>query len=128
MSTTLKSALGEYPGATNSIGNLYGTVGKQDIVVVAAAQAPVDDPAKTLDQMFSSFGIGGLKVSSIVSAPTGSLGGSAKCGAADASGETMALCSWADDGSIGMLIWYDKTVAKAKAEFPRLRAQIEKKS
>jgi len=38
----------------------------------------------------------------------------------------MALCTWADSGSLGMLIFYDKSVAKAKAEFPKLRAQIEK--
>jgi len=128
MANSLESALGQFPGATGSIGALYGTPAKSDIVVVAAAQAPVDDPAETLDQMISSLGIGGLKVSSISSAPTGTLGGSAKCGSSEAGGSDMAICSWADDGSVGMLIWYDKSVAKAKAEFPRLRAQIEKKS
>jgi len=124
----LKSALGQVPGATNSVGELYGTISKQDIVVLAAAEAQIDDPDTMLDLMLSSASSGGDKVTGITSAPTGSLGGAAKCGAATDSGTKMALCTWADNGSLGMLIWYDKSVAKAKAEFPKLRAQIEKKS
>ncbi|GAA2621654.1 hypothetical protein [Paractinoplanes durhamensis] len=124
----LKDGLGSVPSATNSVGSLYGTVEKQDIVIVAAAEAPIDDPEKELDQTFLGAGIGGLKISNITDAPTGSLGGTAKCGSASTSGVDMAICSWADDGSLGMVIWYFKSVSKAKAEFPKLRAQIEKKS
>jgi hypothetical protein len=125
---TLKSALGQIPGATNSIGALYGTISKQDMVVLAAAEAPIDDPDTMLDLLFNSASSGGDKVTNVTSAPTGSLGGAAKCGTATDSGTNMALCTWADSGSLGMLIWYDKSVAKAKAEFPKLRAQIEKQS
>jgi hypothetical protein len=124
----LKTALGQVPGATNSVGALYGTISKQDIVVLAAAEATVDDPPTMLDLLFSGASSGAGKVSNVTSAPTGSLGGAAKCGTATDSGTNMALCTWADSGSIGMLIWYDKSVAKAKAEFPRLRAQVEKHS
>ena len=124
----LKSALGQVPGATNSVGALYGTISKKDIVVLAAAEAQIDDPDTMLDLLFSSASSGGDKVTNVTSAPTGSLGGAAKCGKATDTGTNMALCTWADKGSLGMLIWYDKSVAKAKAEFPRLRAQVEKQS
>jgi hypothetical protein len=122
----LKSALGQVPGATKSVGALYGTTSKQDIVVLAAAEATVDDPDTMLDLLFTGASSGATKVTGVTSAPTGSLGGSAKCGSATDSGTRMALCTWADSGSIGMLIWYDKSVAKAKAEFATLRAQVEK--
>ena len=124
----LESGLGQIPGATNSVGALYGSLAKQDIVVVAAAEAPIDDPETMLNLLFTSASTGGSEVRNVTSAPTGSLGGAAKCGTAKDSGTDMTLCTWADEGSLGMLIWYDKSVAKAKAEFPRLRAQIEKKS
>jgi hypothetical protein len=124
----LKNSLGSVPTATNSVGSLYGTVEKQDIVILAAAEAPIDNPKKELDQTFLGAGIGGLKVSNISDAPVGSLGGSAKCGSAETSGIDMAICAWADEGSLGMFIWYFKSVSKAKAEFPKLRAQVEKKS
>jgi hypothetical protein len=115
------------PGSTGSVGALYGTVAKRNIVIVAAAEAPIDDPATELDQTFYGAGIGGLKIENITKASTGTLGGSAKCGSATSSGVNMAICSWADDGSLGMLIWYSKSVSKAKAEFPKLRAEVEKK-
>jgi hypothetical protein len=124
----LQSGLQSVPGATGSVGALYGTVAKQDIVVVAAAEAPIADPEKELDQAFYGAGIGGLKITNISNAPTGALGGTAKCGKSEESGLDMAICTWADDGSLGMLIWFNKSVTKAKAEFPTLRAQIEKKS
>ncbi|GIF18354.1 hypothetical protein BJ973_008685 [Actinoplanes tereljensis] len=124
----LKDGLAAVPSATNSVGSLYGTVEKQDIVVVAAAEAPIDDPDKELNQTFLGAGVGGLKITNITEAPTGSLGGSAKCGSTSTSGIDMAICSWADEGSLGMVIWYFKSVSKAKTEFPKLRAQIEKRS
>ncbi|GAA0551567.1 hypothetical protein GCM10010172_37360 [Paractinoplanes ferrugineus] len=124
----LKDGLASVPSATNTVGSLYGTVAKQDIVIVVAAEAPIANPEKELDQTFMGAGVGGLKISNITDAPTGSLGGTAKCGSAETSGIDMAICSWADDGSLGMVMWYFKSVTKAKAEFPKLRAQIEKKS
>jgi hypothetical protein len=124
----LQASLKQVPGATSSVGALYGDVSAGDIVIVAAAAAPIEDPASELNQTFMGAGIGGLKISNIAPVGTGSLGGQAKCGSANASGTNMAICSWADNGSLGMIIWYDKSVNKAKAEFSKLRAQIEKKS
>ncbi len=128
VATELKSSLKSVPGATTTVGSLYGSIEKKNIVIVAAAQAPIDDPDEELNQTFYGAGIGGLKISGIVAAPTGSLGGTAKCGSAKADTVNMAICSWADDGSLGMMIFYFKSVSKAKAEFPALRAQVEQKS
>ncbi|MCO8270879.1 hypothetical protein M1L60_09775 [Actinoplanes sp. TRM 88003] len=124
----LKGGLESVPGATNTVGALYGDVSDQDIVIVAAAEAPIKNPKAELEQTFYGAGIGGLKIDNITTAPTGALGGAAKCGSSETSGIDMAICTWADEGSVGMVIWYFKSVAKAKAEFPKLRAEIEKKS
>ncbi|MBU2662376.1 hypothetical protein KOI35_02520 [Actinoplanes bogorensis] len=123
----LKSGLETVPGATNTVGALYGDVQDQDIVIVAAAEAPVKNPKTELDQTFYGAGIGGLKIDNITTAPTGTLGGVAKCGSSETSGIDMAICTWADEGSVGMFIWYFSSVSSAKAEFPKLRAEVEKK-
>ena len=128
VATALESSLKEVPGATDTVGALYGSVAKQNIVIVAAVEAPLDDPSRELNESFASASGGGLKIKDISAASTGSLGGVAKCGSASASGLDMAICSWADDGSLGMIMWYFKSAAQAKAEFPKLRAEIEKKS
>ena len=128
LASELKSDLASVPGATNTVGALYGTVEKRNIVVVAAAAAPIDNPGKELDSAFSSAGFGGLKISGITSVSPGALGGKAKCGKASEDSLTMAICSWADDGSLGMMIFFFQSVSKTKAEFVKLRGQIEKKS
>ncbi|MCA2216112.1 hypothetical protein [Jidongwangia harbinensis] len=124
----LQSGLADVPGATNTVGALYGTPAKRDIIIIAGVEAPVDDPGQELDSTFLGAGVGGLKVTGITKVSPGPLGGEAKCGKAAASGVNMVLCGWADEGSVGWIIWYFKSLSKAKAEFPRLRGQIEKSS
>jgi hypothetical protein len=124
----LKDDLGDIPNARNTVGALYGTVAKQNIVVIAGVEADVDNPSKELTGTFLGAGVGGLKVTGITSIPAGPLGGVAKCGKADASGVNMVLCGWADEGSVGWIIWYFKTISKARTEFAALRGQIEKAS
>ncbi|MFF5081116.1 hypothetical protein ACFY36_29040 [Actinoplanes sp. NPDC000266] len=124
----LESSLKTMPGVTKAIGALYGTVGDEDIVVLAAAAVPIANPKTELDSTFYGAGVGGLKIDNIVTAPTGALGGYAKCGSGKAASTDFTLCAWADEGSFGMIISYFKSISAAKAEFPRLRAQVETKS
>jgi hypothetical protein len=124
----LESELSQAPGATTSVGALYGTPTKRDIVVIAGVAAPVDDPTAELNGTFFGAGVGGLDVTGITKVDAGPLGGEAKCGKANASGVNMALCAWADDGSVGWIIWYFKSVKQARGEFVKLRGEIEKSS
>jgi hypothetical protein len=124
----LKSSLALVPGSTKTVGAIYGSAAKRNVVAVAATAAPIDAPSDSIDQLFYNAGSGGLKISGITAAPTGSLGGSAKCGNTTISGIRTAVCSWADDGSLGLIVWYFKSASKIKAEFPTVRAQVEKKS
>jgi len=124
----LKSGLADVPQAGNTVGALYGTPAKRDIVVIAGAEAPVEDPGKELDGTFLGAGIGGLKVTGITTVSPGALGGEAKCGNANASGVKLAMCGWADKGSVGWIIWYFKSASQVKGEFTKLRGQIETSS
>jgi hypothetical protein len=126
MATALQDTLRNLPGATASIGGVYGTPDKQDVVVVTAAQVPSSDPATDLDRAFFGAGVGGLAISEVAAVDSG-LGGVAKCGAAKSLVLDLAFCSWADEGSLGMVMWYSQPVGLAKAEFSRLRAEIETK-
>ena len=124
----LKSSLADVPNAGNTIGALYGKLEEKDIVIVVAAEAPIDDPEQRLDTTFLAGAAGGTKVTGITTVDSGALGGTAKCGNVDNSSVKMAVCGWADEGSIGWIIWYSKSASQVKSEFPKLRAQIEKSS
>lgn len=124
----LQQGLQQVPDATETVGALYGSPAKQNIVIVAAAAAEIDNPKRELDGTFLGAGVGGLKLSGITSISPGPLGGAAKCGRGEAGGAPLIMCGWADEGSVGWVIWYFKSMSSAKAEFPALRSQVEKKS
>lgn len=128
VASSLKSELSQIPGATNTVGALYGTPAKRDIVVIAAVEAPVSDPEKELDGTFFGAGVGGLKVSGIVDVEPGPLGGGAKCGKTESAGTDLAFCAWADEGSVGWIMWYFKSVKQVSSEFADLRGEIEQAS
>jgi hypothetical protein len=126
--TMTSALLDEYPDATASFGAFYGVPAKKTLVMALGVEAPIPDPALEVTKNFAGMGVSGNQIKNIVPVSTGALGGTAKCGSSQTSGVNLAVCSWADEGSSGMLVFYYKSVAKAKAEFPALRAQIEKKS
>ncbi|MFI5491226.1 hypothetical protein [Actinoplanes sp. NPDC051859] len=124
----LKSELQTIPNATETVGALYGTVAKQDLVIVAAVAAQVPNPERELNATFLGAGVSGLKLTGITSTAPGDLGGVAKCGKGEAGGAPVILCAWADEGSVGWVLWYFEKMSTAKAEFTDLRGQVEKKS
>ncbi|WP_184990408.1 hypothetical protein [Actinoplanes digitatis] len=123
----LREGPANVPGATQRIGALYGTVAKRDIVIVAAAAAPLEDPQREFETAFAD-GIKELKLTGVTRADPGTLGGVARCGKGEADGDRLIMCGWADEGSIGWVIWYFTSLSKAKGEFPKIRAEVEKKS
>jgi hypothetical protein len=123
---TLQESLSRAPGATDSIGALYGDPADRDIVVVAAVAAPVTDPDQELSSTLLGAGTTGTKLTGIIKIDPGPLGGTAQCGNSTASGVRMAMCAWADDGSVGWFIWYFKSANQVRKEFPKLRGQVEK--
>jgi hypothetical protein len=124
----LESNLALVPGATQTVGALYGTPAKQDIVVVVAAKTRVPNPKRELDSAFTGPGVSELNLTGVASIPAGPLGGVAKCAKGNAGGAPLSMCGWADEGSSGLVFWYFTSLSDAKKEFIKLRGQVEKKS
>lgn len=129
LAETMKSGFqAAVPAASNAVAGFYGDPAKQDLVMMFAASARMGDPEKELDDAFKGMGTSGLTATGITEVPAGPLGGTAKCGTASAEGVPMAICAWADSGSLGMVVWYFKTVNQVKAELITVRGQIEQQS
>jgi hypothetical protein len=124
----LQSELAQVPGATNTVGAIYGTPAKKDIVIIAGVEAPVADPKKEMDGTFFGAGVGGLDVTGITDVEPGPLGGEARCGKTESAGVDLVFCAWADQGSVGWIMWYFKSVKQVRGEFAKLRGEVEKSS
>lgn len=129
LAETMKSGFeAAVPAASNAVAGFYGDPADKDLVMIFAASARMGNPEKELDDAFKGMATSGLTATGITEVPAGPLGGTAKCGSATAEGVPMAICAWADSGSLGMVVWYFKTVSEVKAELITVRGQIEQKS
>jgi hypothetical protein len=127
LTADMEKSLAGYPGASSSFGAFYGDPEKQDMVAAIATKAIIANPQAELDASFKEFGKD-APVSGLTDADTGTLGGVAKCGTSSFSGTDVAVCGWADEGSVGMVMWFFKKAPDVLAEFPKVRAEIETKS
>ncbi|GAA3343418.1 hypothetical protein GCM10020358_42580 [Amorphoplanes nipponensis] len=125
----LDGIMSNMPGATGSVGGIYGDLQKQDVVMVAAASSINGSAQDRFDAMTQGLGgSGGMKVDDFTDTEPGPLGGIAKCGETNSAGVPMAICVWSDNGSSGMLLMMFKQKADLEKEFVTLRGEIEKKA
>ncbi|MEV6595418.1 hypothetical protein AB0M36_00985 [Actinoplanes sp. NPDC051346] len=128
LQSSLDGAMADVPGASSSVGAVYGDVQKQDLVMVAAASTVSGSAQSRFDEFSKGLGSGGFNITNLSDTDPGPLGGIAKCGDGKEGGVEMALCVWSDNGSTGMIAMLFKKRADIEKEFISLRGQIEKKS
>lgn len=95
------------------------------VVFHAATSTRLRAPATEVQWLTQRMGEDGFV--RFFSVSTGSLGGVAKCGHQEILGRAF-MCVWADSGSVGMVMLWDYDQSEAKAAFPRVRAQIERRA
>lgn len=115
----------EVPDARDTVAAFYGDPAKQDLVMLVAVSGLIADPAKELDDTFTSMNGSGLTVSNIKTVDAGPLGGQAKCGDGTAAGSPIGMCVWTDRGSLGLFGVYFKTGDEAAAQFVAMRGEVE---
>ncbi|MEU4624660.1 hypothetical protein AB0G04_32400 [Actinoplanes sp. NPDC023801] len=127
LTTDLEKELEGYPGAANAFGAVYGKLADKKLTAALAAEVDIDDPQRMLDTVFQSFS-GESQLTNVTPASTGDLGGVAQCGSTVVGKEDVALCGWADEGSVGMILYFYETAVDVKGDFPDMRAEIETKN
>ncbi|MCW3844079.1 hypothetical protein ONA70_28715 [Micromonospora yasonensis] len=116
----------DVPGATSTVGAFYGDPTKGDLIMIAGASGLIADPQKELDD--ATTGISkDMGVANFKTVDAGPLGGDAKCGDGETSGVKVGVCVWADKGSLGLILVYDKPAAELEKQFVTMRGQIEKR-
>jgi hypothetical protein len=96
---------------------------------MAFPQPVPGDSQIVLDSMFKGMESAGTgSVSNKTSVDPGKLGGAAQCADIKIQTVDLATCGWADDVSVGIVMFYFSTVSKVKGEFITVREAIETKS
>jgi hypothetical protein len=112
------------PQVSSVAAAVYGSHAKKNVILVLAAAAKAS--ASDADTFVNNAITGSDVVTQPAMFDAGPLGGRAVCGEAKSKGVSYAICGWADEGSLGIIICYYTSMAKLQAEFYALRAEVEK--
>ncbi|MFG2055127.1 hypothetical protein ACGFI9_13940 [Micromonospora sp. NPDC048930] len=123
MKTQIKS---DVPDATSTVGAFYGDPAKGDLLMIAGASGLIADPKKELADATKGLSAD-MGVANFKPVEPGPLGGEAECGDGETEGVKVGVCVWADRGSLGMILIYDKPAAELEKQFVTMRGQIEKR-
>ncbi|MEU4480023.1 hypothetical protein AB0F68_18490 [Micromonospora sp. NPDC023966] len=115
----------DVPNATSTVGAFYGDPAKKDLVMIAGASGVIADPQKEMADAITAI-TPELGAKEFKTVDAGPLGGEAKCGDGKAEDVPVAVCMWADKGSLGMVVVYFKSAAEIQSEFVTMRGEIEK--
>jgi hypothetical protein len=98
---------------------------EQKVIIVVAGSALVLRPQTELRSAFDSMTASGLTVTGTSQVDPGELGGVAQCGSSVTGGVKLAVCGWADHGSLGMIMFFDRGVTESAKLLLAFRKEIQ---
>lgn len=115
--TQLKTAT----NADSAVAGFYGPNGDVTRAVgIVGATTRISDPESELDAAFDSY----LNVSDIRELEPGPLGGVVKCGNTSSQGVSITVCGWADEGSLALGIFFNRSLTDSGTLFKQIRSEI----
>jgi hypothetical protein len=124
----LRTAVAARITLNDSVGAVYrDPVSTSRDVLFFGGTHVILNPAKDLDQAIGLLSDSGGEVSGLHAVPAGPLGGVMKCGTSngDSDSGAMAVCGWADRGSLGVALFPGRTLDESAQLLRALRGQIE---
>jgi hypothetical protein len=96
-------------------------------VILVAGTGRIWKPARSLEGAFKAVAGGDAAgITGLRDVDAGDLGGVARCGEIDDKDGPMAVCGWADHGSVGVALFPGRQVADAEQALLTLRSGVEK--
>jgi hypothetical protein len=124
----LRDALTADIDLDESVGAVYADPANADrSVLLFGGTALLWRPEESLDKGFNLLSDDAGKVEKIRSVAPGELGGVAKCGATTGQDGDMAVCGWADHGSIVIAMFPGREVAESGQLLVAIRHEIQRR-
>jgi hypothetical protein len=122
----LRTAVAAKISLTDTVGAVYQDPASKDRKVLFFGGTNLQlSPAHQLDQALTLLNDDTGTVTGLHDVAPGPLGGIAKCGTSNGDGGAMAVCGWADNGSLAVALFPGRTVDDAAKLLLDLRAGIE---
>jgi hypothetical protein len=121
---SLRTALTAEVALDDAVGAVYTDPASKDrSVLFFGGTTLLWTPADDLDTAFDLFKDAAGAVTGLADVPAGPLGGTMKCGTAASPDGDIAVCGWADHGSLALAMFPNRTAAESA---PLLRTIREK--
>ncbi|WP_433063632.1 hypothetical protein [Dactylosporangium sp. CS-033363] len=108
------------PSATK-VSGAYGTTGKKNVILFAAATSDVTDPAAFVEQVATQ----GFSRYTFRPVDTGAKRGAARCADASSAATPTTLCLWSDQYDSGIIYFFFSAAADAEKLLPQAWGEIE---
>jgi hypothetical protein len=122
----LRDALAADVDLNQSVGAVYSDpmdAGRS--VLIFGGTALLWRPEESLDRGFDLLSDDAGRVDGLRNVSPGDLGGVAKCGSATGDGGEIAVCGWADHGSIALVMFPGRKVDESSELLRAIRAEIQ---
>jgi hypothetical protein len=124
----LRTAVAAEVDFTDSLGAVYDDPAASNrSVLLFGGTALIWTPESDLDSSFDLLKDDTGAVVGLHTVPPGPMGGVMKCGDATSSDGAMAVCGWADHGSLALAMFPNRTVADSAPLMGRIRDGIQKR-
>jgi hypothetical protein len=96
---------------------------RRRLVTVFGVTRFIWSPGPDLDQAFDAVS-GGIKLTGPHQVDVGPPGGEARCGAGQTEGRALVACGWADHGSLGIVLFTNRSEADSAALMQTIRTKL----
>jgi hypothetical protein len=122
----LRDAIAANASLSGAVGAVYTDPASQDrSVLLFGGTGSIDSPGTRLDAAFTLLDDRSGSVSNIREVPAGPLGGKLKCGTSNGDGAPIAVCGWADDGSLVLAMFPGRSLDQAAELMRQFRTAME---
>ncbi len=123
----LRTALAADLGLGNPLGAVYtDPAASSRSVIIVGGTGLLRSPGKDLDRAFRLFADGDSQVEGVHEVAAGALGGVMRCGSTSAgTAGTMAVCGWADHGTLAIAMFPGRTPDDSAPLLRDLRSAIQ---
>jgi hypothetical protein len=119
----LETALSAEIDLEKTVGAVYST--STEKVFFFGGTTLIWSPDKDLETSFELLADDQSQVTGLHDVDAGSLGGSMKCGTTQSDGKNIAVCGWADHGSLALAMFSGSQEAEAAALMRQFREAIQ---